>query len=719
MSTIKRKLSYLIFGRKGSQNRIQIIELLKERPYNLNQLAENLDLNYRTVKHHINVLLENELVSTSKTGGYGEVYFLTPEMEENMQLFEDIIKKISDITISPKFFQNVIEQTNVAVIIIDNGGEIFFWNKSAEKLYGYKEKEILGETIPIFPNSTFITELVNKVIKGNKIISLDTRGKHKSGTIIDVSVTIDAIKNNEGKIVGFSILSRDITKRKQVEEAIRQSEERFRQIANNALEWIWEVDANGLYTYASSAIEKILGYKAKEVIGKKHFYDLFNHEDKEELKKAAFEAFAKKQPFREFLNRNVHKNGREIWLSTSGVPVLDRDGNLLGYRGADTDITERKKAEREIIELKEFNENIVRNSPAGIITTDMNGQITCVNPSVLEIFGSPGEEKTKELNVLTLEPLVKQGISKLFKKCLNTGEHVKVESIPYTSFWGKPSIVSLNIVPLLGAEDKRIGSVAIVEDCTERKKAEEALCASEARLNALFQASIDGIGVEKEGINVYVNPSFLRMFGYQDSSELICKPIETTIVPEDRERLREYTDKRMRGEAAPTYYEYRGMRRDGSTFDGEVSVSQYHINGELFIVSFVRDITERKKAEEEIRSSEERLKALFQASIDGIGVEKNGVLVYANPAFAHMLGYDAPSQLIGGLIEHFIAPEDRERMAEYTQKRINGDDIPLRYGYHALKRDGHIFDAEISISQYTIDDELYIVGFIRDITESK
>jgi len=165
---------------------------------------------------------------------------------------------------------------------------------------------------------------------------------------------------------------RDITERKRIEEALleahdeleirvkkrtaelakankelRESERRFRDVVENALEWIWEVDANGKYTYASSVVEKILGYKPKEVL-KKHFYDLFHPEDQEELKKAAFEVFAKKQPFHEFINWNMHKNGKTVWLSTSGVPILDKKGGLLGYRGVDTDITERKKAEEQI-----------------------------------------------------------------------------------------------------------------------------------------------------------------------------------------------------------------------------------------------------------------------------------------------------------------------------------------------------------------------------------
>lgn len=119
------------------------------------------------------------------------------------------------------------------------------------------------------------------------------------------------------------------------ESALRESERRFRDIAQNANEWIWEVDADGKYTYASPVIGKILGYTPEEVLGK-HFYDFFHPDDRETLRREAFEIFAAKDPFREFINRNVHKNGKSVWLATSGIPVLDGSGELLGYRGADS-----------------------------------------------------------------------------------------------------------------------------------------------------------------------------------------------------------------------------------------------------------------------------------------------------------------------------------------------------------------------------------------------
>jgi diguanylate cyclase (GGDEF)-like protein/PAS domain S-box-containing protein len=160
--------------------------------------------------------------------------------------------------------------------------------------------------------------------------------------------------------------------RQRAEEAVRQSEARFRDIAVNVAEWVWEVDSEGKYTFASPVLERLLGYKPAEVLGKR-FYDFFVQEEREELKKRAFAVFAAKQPFRELTNRNVHKNGSIIWLSSSGVPVLDDQGNLLGYRGADIDISQRRQWEESLEAANEKLKNLVQDAE------DRNRQMAAFN----------------------------------------------------------------------------------------------------------------------------------------------------------------------------------------------------------------------------------------------------------------------------------------------------------------------------------------------------
>ena len=144
--------------------------------------------------------------------------------------------------------------------------------------------------------------------------------------------------------------AKDLAQRKLAEAELSASEDRFKQVTQSTGVWIWEVDARGLYTYASPVVEKILGYAPEELVGKKHFYELFYSENSEEMKNIALQYFASKQSIKELLNQNVHKNGSIVWLSTSGSPILDSKGELIGYRGADTDITEKKKVEEALKE---------------------------------------------------------------------------------------------------------------------------------------------------------------------------------------------------------------------------------------------------------------------------------------------------------------------------------------------------------------------------------
>src|SRR4030042_111234 len=110
MRSLVQTLSHLVLGQKGGENRILIIELLRQRPYNINQLAESLQLNYRTVKHHIDVLRENGLLTPSSSSGYGEVYFLSPELDQNYEVFRDIANKLKSQGFSFAFLHNVFEQ---------------------------------------------------------------------------------------------------------------------------------------------------------------------------------------------------------------------------------------------------------------------------------------------------------------------------------------------------------------------------------------------------------------------------------------------------------------------------------------------------------------------------------------------------------------------------------------------------------------------------------
>ena len=154
-------------------------------------------------------------------------------------------------------------------------------------------------------------------------------------------------RDQAGRPLRMAGTQTDITERKRAEEALRQSEERYRSLVETTLDWIWEIDAQGRYTYASPRVRDLLGYAPTEILGRTPF-DFMSPGETERIRPIFLQVAAKREAFVGIENLNQHKDGHLVVLESSGVPVLGPDGELQGYRGMDRDITERKRLEAEL-----------------------------------------------------------------------------------------------------------------------------------------------------------------------------------------------------------------------------------------------------------------------------------------------------------------------------------------------------------------------------------
>ena len=145
--------------------------------------------------------------------------------------------------------------------------------------------------------------------------------------------------------LGYIGIAIDVTERKLVEETLRESEARFQDLAEQSRTTHWEVDPQGLFTYVSQMSQASWGYRPDEVMGRMHFYDIHPEEGREAFKAAVFAVVERKQPFRDVVHAMETKDGRIAWGSTNGIPLVNADGTLRGYRGSCTDVTDRKLAE--------------------------------------------------------------------------------------------------------------------------------------------------------------------------------------------------------------------------------------------------------------------------------------------------------------------------------------------------------------------------------------
>ena len=285
-------------------------------------------------------------------------------------------------------YRTIFENSAVAIMVVNKEGSLVSWNQFTEHLLGMGKDDLLARDVrSLYPPSEWQRICAMNLRRKGMQHHLETKMIRGDGEIIDVDISLSVVQDSDEGISGSVGVVRDITERKRMGEALRRSERRFRQVVENAREWIWEVDADGLYTYASPVVEKILGYKVEEILGKRHLNDFFHPDDAAQLKARSREIFERKDVFSEFQARSVRKDGVVVWLLRSGVPILDKEGRLLGYRGADADITERMRT-HEILDRKQKNlEAIFDAAPLGMLLLDEELRVVRANDAIRQMSG--------------------------------------------------------------------------------------------------------------------------------------------------------------------------------------------------------------------------------------------------------------------------------------------------------------------------------------------
>lgn len=286
-------------------------------------------------------------------------------------------------------FRAITNSVFDAIILIDDQGNIAFWNHAAERMFGYDASDVLGKNFhnlfapPEYHTAHFFafpdfsrTGQGSAVGKITELTALKRGGQRFPVELSLSSFQLDGRWNASGIV-------RDISDRKKAEEGLKESELRFRQVVESADEWVWEVDRDGRYTYSSPVVENILGYRVDEVVGKKFFYDFFLPDEAENLKELAFSSLGTGKSFKGFINHNLKKNGDVAIIESSGVAILDSNGKIIGYRGVDKDVTESFRNE----EVRKRLFTAIESTYESVVITGSNGKIEYVNPAFERITG--------------------------------------------------------------------------------------------------------------------------------------------------------------------------------------------------------------------------------------------------------------------------------------------------------------------------------------------
>jgi len=432
----------------------------------------------------------------------------------------------------------------------------------------------------------------------------------------------------------------------------------------------------------------------------------------EVFKKISFE----KKPIVDLENWNQTKQGKKVCLLTNGIPILDENGNLTGYRGVDKDITKRKQIMGKLQKSEERYRNLLENSSDSIYLLDYEWRHVLVNKAATRFVKMPKEKLIGNKLTDLFPDIEKTLFFKTFKKVMETRKPDTVVD-EYIFEDGRRGFYEVNVSPVPE------GILCISRDITERKKAEEALRKSEKNYGVLFESTKDGILISNSKDRILsANPAAAKMLGYKEPEELLGMPM-TNFYANTEHRATLFDKLKKVGYLKN--FEIKGKKKDGSYADFQATVTLHKDNkgNILRTESLFRDITKHKKAQEELKSEKKKLEVYIESMVDGVAIaDVNGTIIHANKTWIRMLGCKSPKEVIGKTFFDFLAkrevPRCRKRFSECIK---NKEQVVKNFEVVHRRKDGSEFCILLSNTHLWDKEGKYIAGIavLRDITKQK
>ena len=400
-----------------------------------------------------------------------------------------------------------------------------------------------------------------------------------------------------------------INERKQFENNLKKSEEKYRALVESSSDFIWEVDQNGIYTYVSSKIKDILGYEPSKYIGKTPYYQM-PRQDVERVRPVFQKFIAEKKSFKGLIREVYSSDGSIRLFETNGAPIFKDDGELVGFIGTDHDITENRKMQLRIENNEATLQSIFRATPIGIGMVTGHA-IRWANEYLFEMTGYSRDElidhDTSRLYWDQVE--LKKIRSKIYNQMKIDG------SVTFESKWKikNGDIIDVQVKGTgLDASNMQEGYIFTVQNITERNKFEKRLMDSERNYREIFNSVNDALLIHdtNTGAIIDINLKAAELYGY-DSTELRGKTVELLSLGESPFSLKEATEWITKAiEEGPQLFEWMARNKSGEKFWTEVNLKNASIGGVDCILAVVRDIKERKANELELEAYREHLEEI-------------------------------------------------------------------------------------------------------------
>jgi PAS domain S-box-containing protein len=651
-------------------------------------------------------------------------------------LIERLQESGERLTEARDWLHTTIASIGDAVIATDFLGRIAFLNAVAQSLTGWTQEDAAGkqlEEIFVIRNEktgAVAENPVSKALREGRTVGLanHTVLLAKDGRHTPIEDSAAPIKDEHNRVLGVVLVFRDVTERRKSDAALARSEERLK-LALAAGEigvWDWDIIPNHIEW--SDRVYDILVVERGSFGGRfEDLATLIHPEDRRRIGQAIQTALRGDTPYDvEF--RVVHPNGAVVWVSTNGAVFRDDDGQPTRMLGGITDVTARKQAEDQMRQQWRTFDAALSNTPDFVYIFDPAGRFTYVNRALLALWQRPLEEAVgKNFFDLGYPPELAARLQRQIQQVIDTQEPLR-DVTAFTGPTGETRQYEYIFVPIVTPGG--VQSVAgATRDITERSRAEEALRISEERLTLALEAG-GGVGTwdwEIPGDRVYCNPQFAILFSIDPERAAGGVPISEFLAqthPDDRGRVADSMElaRTSGGEFA---MEYRVIQTDASV-RWIYARGRCHLDEAGKPTRFpgvVIDITERKRAGEALRESDDRLRAIYDGTYEYIGLlSPDGTLLEANRAsltFADNTREEVVGRPFWDIPWFTGTPGAPEAVREGIARAARGEFVRFEATVRRPSGESPTFDISFHPIRNELGEVVLIVPEGRDITELK
>lgn len=639
-------------------------------------------------------------------------------------------------------YRSIFENATVGIFRTTPEGGFIDANPTVSRMFGYTSPEELMNTVRDVRTQLYVDPESRKkwisLVDQQDFATSEVEMQKKDGSTCWVRQSARAVRNIEGQTIHYEGFSYDITEQMRAHEELRKAERKYRDIFENAIEGIYRTTPGGRFLEVNSAFARILGYDSPDSL-KSEITDIGQQLYVEPKARREWITSLDQQDYGRFEVQMRRKDGSLCWIRLRARPVRDAGGRTIYFEGFAEDVTERKRIEEELQQYRSHLEKLVKkrtdqlmesentyrtifeNTGTATLIFGEDTIISLVNTEFerLFLYTKDEVEGKKSWTDLTLPEDWERLMSFHRLRGIDPDAPPRNYELKVVDRTGKVHDAYMTVATIPGT-DKRAASLL---DITSLKEAERALRESQMHYQALFNhAGVAIAELDAEGKHISFNDSLVDFTGYSREELEGMTGVDITH-PDYVEQAITLRSKQVNGEIERFTMEKCYIHKDGTPRWGELRSTPIRDEKGRFLssVAAITDITERKKAEEALALNEASYRNLFENAPIGMfqATFEDGKFLRVNSAYATMLGYESPKDLMSTLDDAatlHISAEDRDALLN-TLKRQD-----WFYGeYPRFRKDGTSMIGRVAIRRILKPDGRidYIEGIVEDITERK